>query len=165
MIDLDRLLVDRPAEVARMQEELRVLFRQRLLGPLPITVYPAENVEDAFRFLAQARHIGKVVVSYDSRAVSIVPLPREPVKIRRDGTYLVTGGCGGFGLETVRWLADRGAGALVLVGRRGAVTPEAMEAVAALDRRGVQVMAAAVDVADSAHRRAVPIDRDDPPAA
>ena len=36
-IDLDRLLVDRPALVARMQEELRELFRQRLLGPLPIT--------------------------------------------------------------------------------------------------------------------------------
>jgi acyl transferase domain-containing protein/NADPH:quinone reductase-like Zn-dependent oxidoreductase/acyl carrier protein len=149
-IDLDRLLVDRPVEVARMQEELRELFRQGLLGPLPITVYPAENVEDAFRFLAQARHIGKVVVSYDSPAVSIVPLPREPVRIRRDGTYLIIGGCGGFGLETARWLADRGAGALVLVGRRGLVTPEAMEAVSALERRGVQVMAAAVDVTDSA---------------
>ena len=133
-----------------MQEELRELFRQRLLRPLPITVYPAEKVDDAFRFLAQARHIGKVVVSYDSPAVSVVPLPREPMGIRRDGTYLITGGCGGFGLETARWLADRGAGGLVLVGRRGAVTPEAIEAVATLERRGVQVMAAAADVTDSA---------------
>ena len=37
-------------------------------------------------------------------------------------TYLITGGCGGFGLETARWLADQGAGGLVLVGRRGAAT-------------------------------------------
>ena len=70
--------------------------------------------------------------------------------IRRDGSYLITGGCGGFGLETARWLADQGAGALVLVSRRGAVTPEALEAVAALERGGVQVMVAAVDVTDSA---------------
>jgi acyl transferase domain-containing protein/NAD(P)-dependent dehydrogenase (short-subunit alcohol dehydrogenase family)/acyl carrier protein len=149
-IDLDRLLVDRPGLVGRLQEELRELFRQRLLKPLPITVYPAERVEDAFRFLAQARHIGKVVVSYDSPGVSLAPLLREPVRIRPDATYLITGGCGGFGLETARWLADHGARALVLVGRRGAVSAEAIEAVATLESRGVQVMVAAADVTDSA---------------
>ena len=149
-IDVDRLLVDRPDDIARMQEELRDLFRQRLLSPLPITVYPAEEVESAFRLLAQARHIGKVVVSFESEAVTVAPPVKEPATIRRDGSYLITGGCGGFGLETARWLADRGAGALVLVSRRGAVTREAIEAVAALERRGVQVMVAAVDVTDSA---------------
>ena len=41
--------------------------------------------------------------------------------LREDGTYLVTGGLGGLGLKLARWLADRGARHLVLLGRSGAV--------------------------------------------
>jgi NADPH:quinone reductase-like Zn-dependent oxidoreductase/acyl carrier protein len=149
-IDLDRLLVDRPDDIARMEHELRDLFRRGLLSPLPITVYPASEVESAFRLLAQAKHIGKVVVSFESETASVAPPVPEPVKIRTDGTYLITGGCGGIGLETARWLANRGAGALVLMSRRGAVTSEAIEAVAELERRGVRVLVAAGDVSDSA---------------
>ena len=49
---------------------------------------------------------------------------RTAPRVRRDGTYLVTGGLSGLGLVLARWLAEQGAGRLVLVGRRG-VTPEA----------------------------------------
>ncbi len=149
-IDLDRLLVDRPEEVARMQDELREMFHQGRLGPLPISVYPAAKVAEAFRFLAQAKHIGKVVVSFDSEPVPIAPMPAEPPRIRRDGTYLITGGFSGFGLETARWLVQQGAGGIVLVGRSGAATSEAALAVAELERAGAQVKAAAVDVTEAA---------------
>ena len=46
-------------------------------------------------------------------------------------THLLTGGFGGFGLETARWLADRGVRHLVMTGRSGAATEEAK----ALDAR------------------------------
>jgi acyl transferase domain-containing protein/SAM-dependent methyltransferase len=39
------------------------------------------------------------------------------LRFRGDAAYLVTGGFTGIGLETARWLAARGAGHLVLVGR------------------------------------------------
>ena len=63
--------------------------------------------------MAQARHIGKVVVTVPraSRRERAVP-------IRPDATYLITGGLGGLGLEVARWLVDRGARALALMGRR-----------------------------------------------
>jgi phthiocerol/phenolphthiocerol synthesis type-I polyketide synthase D len=41
---------------------------------------------------------------------------REAV-VRPDGAYIVTGGLGGLGMVVVRWLAQRGAGRLVLNGR------------------------------------------------
>ncbi len=65
--------------------------------------------------MAQARHIGKVVLTMPAR-------PRERRAARRpaDATYLVTGGLGGLGLEVARWLVERGARALVLVGRQRA---------------------------------------------
>ena len=41
---------------------------------------------------------------------------RTAAKCRPDAAYLVTGGLGGVGLEVARWLVDRGARHLVLVG-------------------------------------------------
>ena len=40
------------------------------------------------------------------------------VRLRSDGTYLVTGGLGGLGRRVARWMVERGAGRVVLVGRR-----------------------------------------------
>jgi phthiocerol/phenolphthiocerol synthesis type-I polyketide synthase D len=42
---------------------------------------------------------------------------QDPV-VRRDGSYIVTGGLGGLGLVVARWLVDSGAGRVVLTGRR-----------------------------------------------
>jgi thioesterase domain-containing protein/NAD(P)-dependent dehydrogenase (short-subunit alcohol dehydrogenase family) len=39
--------------------------------------------------------------------------------VRRDATYLLTGGLGGLGLAAARWLVERGAHHLVLLGRTG----------------------------------------------
>ena len=46
--------------------------------------------------------------------------PNTAFALREDGTYLVTGGLGGLGLKVARWLVDRGARHLVLLGRSGA---------------------------------------------
>ncbi|MDC0667761.1 type I polyketide synthase [Nannocystis radixulma] len=46
------------------------------------------------------------------------PTP-PPLALRPDATYLITGGLGGVGLQLARWLVDRGARHLVLLGRRG----------------------------------------------
>ncbi len=53
----------------------------------------------------------------------------------------MTGGLDGLGLATARWLAERGARSLVLIGRRGLDTPGAREAVAEFEADGVQVLA------------------------
>lgn len=66
------------------------------------------------------------------------------------GTYLITGGFGGFGLEAAQWMAQRGAKHLVLVGRRGAADQQSKAAVQSLERQGVTVLAAAADIAEEA---------------
>lgn len=53
----------------------------------------------------------------------------KPAGVHSDGAYIVTGGLGGLGLQTARWLAERGAGRVVLNGRRAATA----EAAAVLD--------------------------------
>lgn len=120
--------------LGRLVEELR----NGTLTPLPRHGFALDDAQHAFRFMAQAQHIGKIVVVHRAP---------EPVAVRRDATYLVTGGLSGLGLVVARWLAERGAGRLVLVGRRG-LTPEAAAEVEALRALGSQVMAESVDVSD-----------------
>ncbi|MEU4777237.1 type I polyketide synthase [Micromonospora sp. NPDC023633] len=64
-----------------------------------------------------------------------------------DGTVLVTGGTGALGGHVTRWLLDRGARRVVLVGRRGAATPGLA---GLLDEYGAdgRVTAAACDMTD-----------------
>src|SRR5262249_34111347 len=78
-----------------------------------------------------------------------IHVPAESaVTVRADGSYLVTGGLGGLGLRVAGWLAARGAGHLVLVGRSGAASVEQRAAVAALQACGTRVTVATADVAD-----------------
>ena len=52
------------------------------------------------------------------RLVRTVEPPSEPLTLRADGSYLITGGLGGLGLEVADWMAQRGAGHIVLLSRR-----------------------------------------------
>jgi len=76
-----------------------------------------------------------------------VPACREIV-LRQDATYLITGGLGGIGRHLAVWLAEHGARCLVLAGRSGASQPAARETVAELERSGVKVEAARLDVSN-----------------
>jgi acyl transferase domain-containing protein len=67
------------------------------------------------------------------------------VPMRADGTYLITGGLGGLGLEVARWMVERGARHLVLVGRR-APSAAAAEVLQTLERAGASVRVASVDI-------------------
>lgn len=150
-IDADQLLIARPDLAARLFREVMALFRSGALSPLPVRVFPAERVVDAFRYMQQARQIGKVVVSFEG--ANIVPqalhTPHQEIRFDGEAAYLVTGGLTGFGLETARWLARHGAGQLVLLSRRGAATPGADEALAGIRSLGAQALALACDVTDS----------------
>lgn len=151
-IDADQLLTGRPRLAARLLEEVMVLFRAGVLSPLPYSVFPAERVVDAFRCMQQARHMGKIVVSLGGTPppVRLGAPEANPVRFAHDDTWLVTGGLAGFGLESARWLAERGVGNLVLLGRRGLGAPGARDAMEELAARGVKTLALACDVTDAA---------------
>jgi acyl carrier protein len=121
-----------------------------LLGPQPVETFPVSRASDAFRKMAQAQHLGELVLTLEEPEVQIRVPAESGVTIRADGSYLVTGGLGGLGLSVARWLAERGAGHLVLVSRSGAASVEQQAAVATLEARGARVTVARADVADRA---------------
>ena len=146
-VDLTSELMFRPGEVrARLHSILRRVQAGELAA-LPTQVFAWDEISEAFRIMAAARHVGKVVVGSAP--------PKPSVAIDPEAGYLVTGGMSGIGLRVAIWLAGKGARHLVLLGRRG-VTGEAAGEIDRMQRSGVTVHAVAGDVCKSDDlRRAV----------
>ncbi|MFD0689615.1 type I polyketide synthase [Actinomadura fibrosa] len=134
-----QLLADAgPDLIAAMFRTLTGLFAEGALEPLPVRAWPLDRARDAFRFMSQARHTGKLVLD--------VPAALDP-----GGTVLITGGTGTIGAAVAAHLArTRQVARLVLVSRRGPDAPGAAELVARLGGLGVEARAVAADVADPA---------------
>lgn len=153
-VDVDRLPVERPAIAAGLLREVIELMATGALRPLPHRVFSFAEAAAAFRLMQGAGHIGKIVLVPERRSAAKAAPAQRALTIRPDATYLVTGGTSGFGLETARWLAARGARHIALMSRRGADAPAAGEAIAALRASVPDVRAFACDVADAAALKA-----------
>ena len=140
---LGEVTAQRPHFVADMLRELLAEFDAGVLQPLPQRCWPLAQAEQAFRYMGQGLHTGKVVITQHHRP-----------QVRADAAYLVTGGLGGLGLAAAGWLVDAGARHLVLLGRRPpSVAAEAQ--LAGWREQGVQVQVEQADVADAAALAAV----------
>lgn len=147
-IDLDRMLRQRPDYVRDLFAELMEHFEAGHYHALPLTRFPMEGTIDAFRYMAQRKNIGKVVVSFEDRpAASRITAQRDRL-VRADGAYLITGGLGALGMQVAEWLVSQGARHLVLLGRRGP-TDLALKKIAALEADGARVAVVQGDVADA----------------
>jgi len=149
-IDSDQLMKELPELTGELFGEMMALFQDGTLTPLPYTAFSSQQVVEAFRYMQQARQIGKVVVTHDQTLTPAIPSrrPEARLELPTAASYLVTGGLGGFGRKTAQWLADRGARHLILVGRSGAASDEAKAGVAELEAQGVEVVATACDITD-----------------
>ncbi|MCY3867998.1 MAG: SDR family NAD(P)-dependent oxidoreductase [Gemmatimonadetes bacterium] len=139
ILELDVLKKTDPAWVGRVLRDVMARLSSRELKTITHSRWPLAEAGAALSFMRAARHIGKIVVTTP---------PILKGKLRQDRTYLVTGGLGGIGCAVADWLADRGAGAIALNGRR-APDPEAEEVIRRLRERGVKVQVEIADVTDA----------------
>lgn len=107
IVALDLTALQNPDHVKRLLIEVSDGMASREWKPLPAEIYPITEARAAFRRMQQARHIGKIVLQ--------IPNPLHP---KPDRSYLITGGLGAIGLHTAAYLAQLGAGHVVLTSRR-----------------------------------------------
>ncbi len=141
VIALDQMIDNRSGAIGETFRGLMNQFEQGSLHPLPRSIYPIEDARDAFRYMAQARHIGKIVITQSNGAGAAT----GAMPIRSDATYLITGGLGGLGLLLAGWLVERGARNLVLLGRSDP-SAAARETVSGLADAGARITVVAADV-------------------
>jgi acyl transferase domain-containing protein/NAD(P)-dependent dehydrogenase (short-subunit alcohol dehydrogenase family) len=145
-VDLAAMASEKPAQLAALLREVMACFGDGTYTALPVEVFPASLVADAFRRMARAQHTGKIALRFQEPSAPIAPRSAGSASITGEGTYLITGGLGGLGLTLARWMADEGAQHLALVGR-SAPTEQASEVLRALAQRGVDVRVLRGDVA------------------
>jgi acyl transferase domain-containing protein/acyl carrier protein len=132
--DLTPLFVARSAWVGERLSELLQEIAEGSLASLPVTVFHASEVKQAFRSMSRAEHIGRIVVV------------RKQAE-RFAGAHLITGGLRGIGLKLAEWLVSNGARELILVGRQ---QPDetARRVIEQLTAQGANVRIAQGDIAD-----------------
>ncbi|MCY3752148.1 MAG: SDR family NAD(P)-dependent oxidoreductase [Gammaproteobacteria bacterium] len=140
ILELDVLKKTEPARVGKVLRGIIERLSSGELKPIIHSRWPLAEAGAALSFMRSARHLGKVVVTTP---------PLVKGRLRQDRTYLVTGGLGGIGCAVAGWLADHGAGAIVLNGRRDP-DAAAQEVIEALKDRGVRVQVELADMTDMA---------------
>ncbi|XP_063406377.1 fatty acid synthase-like [Mytilus trossulus] len=119
--------------------------------PLKYTEFNNNKVEEAFRFMAQGQHIGKILIKVrdvtdDTSIHTLLALPKSychPTK-----SYIITGGLGGMGLEIGHWLINKGAKNLVLTSRSGIKTGYQTRMIQNWTRKGIQVLISSQDISN-----------------
>jgi acyl transferase domain-containing protein/acyl carrier protein len=107
--------------------------------------------EDQIALRRERRYVARLIRATEPQA--------GPVEFRKDATYLITGGMGGLGRKLAGWMAQRGAGHVVLMGRSGVPARSewdrlgendplraTVDAIRAAERFGAQVTVERVDV-------------------
>jgi acyl transferase domain-containing protein/acyl carrier protein len=145
-LDLERMCRERPAMVGALLARLMDRVASGEVEPLPVRVFPIGEMAEAFRYMAEARHIGKVALSLSQEHAAVAPLTATGPAIRSNGTYLVTGGLGALGLTMAQVLVAAGARHVALLGRRPP-SEGARRAIAELEQTGAEIVTVEVDVA------------------
>lgn len=174
-VDADALVADFPEVACAVMDKVAEGFKTGLYRPLPVSLYTASCVEEAFLDMRHSRHVGKVVIlppGFEEGAYEREPEYRESTEISaaapssasrksaaasgfslekalsvKDMTFIVTGGTGGVGQALVTELVDRGAKRIHVLARH---LPRAGEGKASFSTQGkLAVHYHAVDVADA----------------
>ncbi|KAF4797413.1 Fatty acid synthase [Turdus rufiventris] len=151
---LDSIFDEGNREWEAVSELLKKGIRDGVVKPLRSTVFNKEEVEAAFRFMAQGKHIGKVMIKVQEEEKEYPLRKTEPVKISAISrtscpptkSYIITGGLGGFGLELAQWLVERGAQKIVLTSRSGIRTGYQAKRVNEWKALGVKVLVSTSDI-------------------
>ncbi len=163
VIYLGQTIHEQPALIRTLFEELSRAFEAGALRPLPFKSFPLKEAAPAFRYMAQAKHIGKVVLlqSVGAEDSGSLIVDRKTQNLQHDplatinnpqSTILITGGLGALGLHVAKWMVEQGARRLVLVGRK---TPSetARATIDEMEKKGAKVVVAPVDVSQEGEVR------------
>ena len=135
-IDLTTRLHAQPEQTMARMGELFAAMVQGKLQPVPHRSYGFADASLAFRELAAAPHIGKLVlISAEARPA-----------VQSDGAYIVTGGAASVGFAAAEWLAEQGAGQSDPAELAARLTPDVAARIARWRDKGVDMVARQGDV-------------------
>ena len=133
-----------PTASAALFTEVLDMIDAGTIAPLPFQAFPLERAADAFRFMAQAKHIGKIVLTEAGLEQGVLG------NVTEQATYLITGGL--TGLRPPHRTTSGRTGRSASRARRTACArrSHAQHALQQLAAKGAQIVVRQTDVSDAA---------------
>ena len=148
IVDIDATWLEQPKLIQQLFRQTIQKVSDNELPLLPFREFPATHVNEAFRLMANAGHIGKIVLTSDAN------LPLQQTLIHSDATYVITGGTRGFGLASALWLAENGAKNVVVIGRSPETSADLEQIIQKAAKRDCLITTVRADIFDSEQFRA-----------
>ncbi|KAI0604978.1 Qor NADPH:quinone reductase and related Zn-dependent oxidoreductase [Pyrenophora tritici-repentis] len=117
----------------------------------PVKVFPAMEIQEAYRYMQKGQHIGRVTISLvenfgnTKSAFESVSRPYQ-VTFSDSASYLLVGGLGGLGRAVSRWMVEQGARELIYLSRSAGKSPDVSAFVDEMSSMGCEVHLVAGDV-------------------
>ncbi|XP_066991032.2 fatty acid synthase [Anabrus simplex] len=140
------LLADNHPDRDQVMSLLQTGIADGVVRPLPRTVFPRDEAEQAFRFMAGGQHIGKVLLQVLSEEKPARTLAVPRLYLEPTGVCIITGGLGGMGLELADWLVRHGTTRLVLSSRTGLCSGYKSLCVRRWREAGVRIIVSTADI-------------------
>ncbi|CAK1359017.1 unnamed protein product [Cercospora beticola] len=153
-VQLDVLMLQRSDRTKQLLDTVMENFAHGTWKPVHLAEkFSVGQLESAMRLMQSGKHIGKIIINNDRDAR--VPLRGTKAarmsEIRRDVTYLITGGTSGLASSLSRWLVEKGAKHIVLASRSGdARSASAQELMEYARTRGATISMEQCDVGSEA---------------
>lgn len=122
-LDVEQMRQERPELSSKMLKFTMDCFAQGKFQPIRVDrVFSAPAVLEAFRYMQQGKHIGKIVVEIRDAAGQVLVQnadAEKKVRTKLDGeaSYLLVGGLGGLGRAVSVWMVEHGAKHLTFLSR------------------------------------------------
>ncbi|MFE9409096.1 SDR family NAD(P)-dependent oxidoreductase [Streptomyces sp. NPDC006704] len=116
-------------------------------GTLPLLPVSRLPLADLTAAAAHPSGPNSAVYTWPRTPITAYIPPAGLRTVRDDGGYIITGGLGGLGLTLCRWLAERGAGRIVL-NSRSVPGPEALAEIRHLQEAGARIDVLNADLAE-----------------
>ncbi|KAH8295236.1 hypothetical protein KR018_009015 [Drosophila ironensis] len=145
----DSLLTAPDEDIWHLKKMIDSDICKGIIVPLPVTVFPAHEIEQAFRHLIGGKHIGKVVIQVRENPEDSTTLPvnaMNQIYFKPNLSYVIPGGLGGFGMELSDWMALRGARKLVLSSSRGITKDYQSYRISLWNTYGCQIIISTADI-------------------
>lgn len=149
-VDLPVILEhSKPVMEELLSSVMTLLAEKQIRGPQPVNVYKGSEISAAFRSLQGGQSMGKIVIQLnEDDLVPIVPSNIPSYQFSGNASYVVVGGFGGLGKSIARWMTERGAKNLILLGRSGAKGKEALDFLDEMKDMGVRVASPPCDISE-----------------
>ena len=144
VVDLGKVAVDEPEVIGELLRDTVSAIERGELKPLPVEIFSFRDAASAYRHMAKALHIGKIVLRQSTCGA----------RISGKASYLIAGGFGGIGLQLARWMVERGARNVVLLGRSGQ-NDKSRELAEWAETQGARILGYRADISRAADVRAV----------